>query len=90
MFICDHKVVHEDVHITGNESNRCLLELKESLFIKKDKSSPNENLQVFIHQFLVSCKKIISELFLSHRTDGVNLKMEVVPSKILFKYVEKN
>ena len=33
------KVVHEDFKFLGNESNRYLLELKESLFIKRDKPS---------------------------------------------------
>ena len=36
MLVCDHKVVHEDFKILGNESNRYLLELKKSLFIKRD------------------------------------------------------
>ena len=44
MPVCDHKVVHEDPKFLGNESNRYLLELKESLFIKRDKPSINKNL----------------------------------------------
>ena len=44
MLVCDHKVVHEDFKFLGNESNRCLLELKESLFIKRDRPSLNKNL----------------------------------------------
>ena len=44
MLVCEHKVVHEDFKFLGNESNRILLELKESLFIKRDKPSPNKNL----------------------------------------------
>ena len=36
MFVCDHNVVHEDFKFLGNESNRNLLELKESLVIKRD------------------------------------------------------
>ena len=44
MVVCDHKVVHEDFKFLGNESNRYLLELKESLFIKRDKPSLNKNL----------------------------------------------
>ena len=43
MLVCDHEVVHEDFKF-GNESNRYLLELKESLFIKRDKPSLNKNL----------------------------------------------
>ena len=33
MLVCYHKVVHEDFRILGNESKRCLLVLKESLYI---------------------------------------------------------
>ena len=44
MLVCDHKVVHEDFKFLGNESNRYLLELKESLFIKRDRPSLNKNL----------------------------------------------
>ena len=44
MLVCDHKVVHEDFMFIGNESNRYLLELKESLLIKRDKPSLNKNL----------------------------------------------
>ena len=44
MLVCDHEVVHEDFEFLGNESNRYLLELKESLFIKRDKPSLNKNL----------------------------------------------
>ena len=44
MLVCDHKVVHEDFKLLGNESDRYLLELKESLFIERDKPSLNKNL----------------------------------------------
>ena len=44
MLVCDHKVVHEDFKFLGNEPNRYLLELKGSLFIKRDKPSLNNNL----------------------------------------------
>ena len=44
MLVCDHKVVHEDFKFLCNESNRYLSELKESLFIKRDKPSLNKNL----------------------------------------------
>ena len=44
MLVCDHKVAHEDFTFLGNESNRYLLKLKESLFIKRDKPSLNKNL----------------------------------------------
>ena len=39
MLICDHKVVQENLKFVSNESNRHLLESKESLFIKRDKRS---------------------------------------------------
>ena len=44
MLVCDHKVVHEDFKILGNESNRYLLESKENFFIKRDKPSLNKHL----------------------------------------------
>ena len=36
--------MHEDFKFLGNESNRYLLELKERLFIKRDRPSLNKNL----------------------------------------------
>ena len=39
MLVCDHKEMHEDFKFLGNESDRCLLELNKSLFIKRDKPS---------------------------------------------------
>ena len=44
MLVCDHKVLHEDFKFLGNESNKYLLELKESLFIKRDTPSLDKNL----------------------------------------------
>ena len=44
MLVCDHKIVHEDSKFLDDESNRYLLQLKESLFIKRDKPSLNKNL----------------------------------------------
>ena len=44
MLACDDKIMHEDFKLLGNESNRYLLELKESLFIKRDKPSLNKTL----------------------------------------------
>ena len=43
MLVCDHKVSWEDFKILGRESNHWLLEIKESLFIKRDKPSLNKN-----------------------------------------------
>ena len=44
MLVCDHRVLYEDFKFLGNESNKYLLELKESLFIKRDRPSLNKNL----------------------------------------------
>ena len=44
MLVCDHKLVHGGFKFLGNESNRYLLESKESLFIKRDRPSLNKNL----------------------------------------------
>ena len=44
VLVCDHKVVHEDFKFLCNVSNRYLLELKESFFIKINRPSLNENL----------------------------------------------
>ena len=44
MLQCDHKVVWEDFSLLGKESNHFLLEVKESLFIKRDKPLLNKNI----------------------------------------------
>ena len=44
MLICDHKVEWDDFTVLGNEFNHNLLELKESLFINRDKPSLNRNI----------------------------------------------
>ena len=44
ILVCDHKVVHQDFKFLDNESDRFLLELTESLFIKRDNPSLNKNL----------------------------------------------
>ena len=44
MLVYDHKLVHEAFKFLGNESNKYLLELKESLFIKRDTPSLDKNL----------------------------------------------
>ena len=43
MLVCDHKLVHNHFKFLRNESNRYLLELKESLFINRDKPQFNKN-----------------------------------------------
>ena len=57
MLVCNHKVVHKDFKFLGNESNRYLLELKKSLFIKRDKPSLNKNL--YSQELLASLSKCV-------------------------------
>ena len=73
MLVCDHKVVHEDFKFLGNESNRYLLELKERL------------LQILFYIYQLVKYQNILQLFLCHRVNGVNLKMEAVSSESLFR-----
>ena len=44
MLECDHIVTWDDFKVLGRESNNWLLEIKESLFIKRDKPSLNKNI----------------------------------------------
>ena len=44
MLDCDHIVAWEGFSIIGRESNHYLLEIKESLFIKRDNPSSNHYL----------------------------------------------
>ena len=44
MLECDHIVTWDDFKVLGRESNHWLLEIKESLFIKRDKPSLNKNI----------------------------------------------
>ena len=41
MLVCDHQVALENFRSLGNETNKFILELKESLFIKEDKPTLN-------------------------------------------------
>ena len=41
MLICDHQIAWENIEILESESNKLLLELQESLFIKKNKPTLN-------------------------------------------------
>ena len=43
MLVCDHTVAWEDFSIINRESDHYLLEIKESLFIKRDNPSLNRN-----------------------------------------------
>ena len=44
MLECDHIVDWVDFSVLGTENNHFLLEVKESLFIKRDKPSLNKNI----------------------------------------------
>ena len=44
MLDCNHMVAWDDFKVLGRESNHWLLEIKESLFIKRDKPSLNKNI----------------------------------------------
>ena len=44
MLECDHTVTWDDFKVLGRESNHWLMEIKESLFIKRDKPSLNKNI----------------------------------------------
>ena len=53
ILVCYLKIVHGDFKFFGNESNRYLLELKESLFINTDKPSLNKSL--YSQELLLFC-----------------------------------
>ena len=44
MLGCTHVVAWDDFKVLGRESNHWLLEIKESLFIKRDRPSLNKNI----------------------------------------------
>ena len=44
MLDCNHMVAWDDFKVLGRETNHWLLEIKESLFIKRDKPSLNKNI----------------------------------------------
>ena len=44
MLDCNHMVAWDDFKVLGRESNHWLLEIKESLFIKRDNPSLNKNI----------------------------------------------
>ena len=44
MLDCNHVVAWDDFKVLGRESNHWLLEIKESLFIKRDRPSLNKNI----------------------------------------------
>ena len=54
MLDCNHIVVWDDFEVLGRESNHWLLEIKESLFIKRDRPSLNKNIysqELFLFSF---------------------------------------
>ena len=61
MLVCDHKVMHEDFKFLGNESNRYLLKLRESLLIKRDRPSLNKNL--YLQEVLLFVYSIYDNFF---------------------------
>ena len=44
MLDCNHVVAWDEFKVLGRESNHWLLEIKESLFIKRDRPSLNKNI----------------------------------------------
>ena len=44
MLDCNHMVACDDFKVLGRESNNWFLEIKESLFIKRDRPSLNKNI----------------------------------------------
>ena len=44
MLDCNHTVACDDLKVLGRETNHWLLEIKESLFIKRDRPSLNKNI----------------------------------------------
>ena len=44
MLDCNHIVACDDLKVLGRESNQRLLEIKESLFIKRDRPSLSNNI----------------------------------------------
>ena len=44
MLECDHIITWDDFKVLDRESKHWLLEIKESLFIKRDKPSLNKNI----------------------------------------------
>ena len=54
MLDCNYLVTWDDFKVLGRESNHWLLEIKESLFIKRDRPSLNKNiysLELFLFLF---------------------------------------
>ena len=73
MLVCDHKVVYEDFKFLGNESNRYLFELKESLFIKRDKHI--FSLYFYCRSFSNFESSLILQFFKRYETTKINAFM---------------
>ena len=80
MLDCNHVVAWDDFKVLGRKSNHWLLENKESLFIKRDTPSLNENIysqELFLFSFDDVCYSFKQfEIFIN-----VYLIMEVVASE---------
>ena len=67
MHDCNHMVAWDDFKVLGRESNHWLLEIKESLFIKKDMPSLNMNIdsqELFLFYFYDICYKTLIVFYL--------------------------
>ena len=91
--VCDQKIVDEDFTFRDNESNRYLLELKESLFIKRDSHRlirTYTRRSYYCFEDSITLRQILFQLyqllkyqnilqsFLCHRVNGVTLKMQAL------------
>ena len=73
---CNHGVAWDDFKVLGKESNHWLLEIKESLFIKRDRPSLNKNItprNCFYFSFVMSIISFNSFYLLLLDTFFVNL-----------------
>ena len=76
MLDCNHVVAWDDFKVLGRESNHWLLEIKESLFIKRDRPSLNKNFtprNFFYFSFMMSIINFNSFYLLLLDTFFVNL-----------------
>ena len=60
---CNHIVAWDDFKVLGRESNHWLLEIKESLFIKRDRPSLNKNIY-FQELFLFTMLQLVLQCLL--------------------------
>ena len=72
---CNHVVAWDDIKVLGRESSHWLLEIKESLFIKRDRPSLNKNIY-FQFKALYFCKlflKLVHESDFLYKSDKYTL-----------------